>query len=78
MLAIALSFTGRHAGAHVDLRAKLEARWKQPVIVENKPGASGVVGTERGARHRQYTRCCWAHKAPSCQSTCAEGLLRPA
>ncbi|MGC3987322.1 MAG: tripartite tricarboxylate transporter substrate binding protein [Pseudorhodoferax sp.] len=25
---------------------KLEARWKQPVIVENKPGAGGVVGTE--------------------------------
>lgn len=25
---------------------KLEARWKQPVIVDNKPGASGVVGTE--------------------------------
>ncbi|MFT3721685.1 Bug family tripartite tricarboxylate transporter substrate binding protein [Pseudorhodoferax sp.] len=25
---------------------KLEQRWKQPVIVENKPGAGGVVGTE--------------------------------
>ncbi|WP_077003112.1 tripartite tricarboxylate transporter substrate binding protein [Variovorax sp. KK3] len=25
---------------------KLEQRWKQPVIVENKPGASGAVGTE--------------------------------
>lgn len=25
---------------------KLEARWKQPVLVENKPGAGGVVGTE--------------------------------
>ncbi|ADV00686.1 tripartite tricarboxylate transporter substrate binding protein [Alicycliphilus denitrificans] len=29
---------------------KLEARWKQPVIVENKPGASGVVGTEHVVR----------------------------
>lgn len=25
---------------------RLEQRWKQPVIVENKPGASGAVGTE--------------------------------
>lgn len=28
------------------LAPKLEARWKQPVIVENKPGASGIVGTD--------------------------------
>lgn len=28
------------------LAPRLEARWKQPVIVENKPGASGAVGTE--------------------------------
>jgi tripartite-type tricarboxylate transporter receptor subunit TctC len=29
---------------------KLQQRWNQPVIVENKPGASGVVGTEFVAR----------------------------
>ncbi len=28
------------------LAPKLEARWKQPVIIENRPGAGGVVGTE--------------------------------
>lgn len=39
------------AGSSGDILARLmaprlEARWKQPVIVENKPGAGGVVGTE--------------------------------
>ncbi|MGE4240663.1 Bug family tripartite tricarboxylate transporter substrate binding protein [Ramlibacter sp.] len=28
------------------LAPKLEAVWKQPVIVENRPGAGGIVGTE--------------------------------
>ncbi|MEP7058947.1 MAG: tripartite tricarboxylate transporter substrate binding protein, partial [Caldimonas sp.] len=29
---------------------KLTQKWKQPVIVENKPGASGNIGMEEGAR----------------------------
>lgn len=30
--------------------AKLQARWGQSVIVENKPGATGAIGTEQVAR----------------------------
>jgi tripartite-type tricarboxylate transporter receptor subunit TctC len=30
--------------------AKLSEKWKQPVIVENKPGASGNIGMAEGAR----------------------------
>jgi tripartite-type tricarboxylate transporter receptor subunit TctC len=29
---------------------ELRARWKEPVIVENKPGATGVIGTQLVAR----------------------------
>jgi tripartite-type tricarboxylate transporter receptor subunit TctC len=32
------------------LAARLEASWSQPVIVENRPGASGFVGSEYVAR----------------------------
>lgn len=30
--------------------AELQARWKQPVVVENMPGASGNIGTNAAAR----------------------------
>jgi tripartite-type tricarboxylate transporter receptor subunit TctC len=30
--------------------AKLSEKWKQPVVVENKPGASGNIGMAEGAR----------------------------
>jgi tripartite-type tricarboxylate transporter receptor subunit TctC len=32
------------------LGQKLQDRWKQPVVVENKPGASGNIGTQAVAR----------------------------
>src|SRR5260221_342523 len=32
------------------LAARLAEGWKQPVVVENKPGASGIIGTEFVAR----------------------------
>src|SRR3970040_2449375 len=38
-------------GTGIDILArgigpKLSERWKQPVVVENKPGASGNIGTD--------------------------------
>ena len=43
------------AGGSVDLVARAVARemgeaWKQPVIVSNRPGASGTIGTEAVVR----------------------------
>jgi tripartite-type tricarboxylate transporter receptor subunit TctC len=32
------------------LGAKLSERWKQPVVIENRPGASGAIGTELAAK----------------------------
>lgn len=32
------------------LATRFAERWKQPVVVENKPGASGIIGTEFVAR----------------------------
>src|SRR5882672_2804815 len=42
-------------GTGIDILArvigpKLAERWKQPVVVENKPGASGNIGTDFVAR----------------------------
>src|SRR5690554_1154677 len=33
-----------------DVAAKLQQRWGQPVVVENKPGAAASIGTAEGAR----------------------------
>ena len=43
------------AGTGIDILARLMAehlqqRWQQPVVVENKPGASGNIGTQQAAR----------------------------
>ena len=42
-------------GTGIDILAraigpKLAERWKQPVVVENKPGASGNIGTDHVAK----------------------------
>lgn len=42
-------------GAHADLLARtlalqLSEQWKQPVVVENRPGGGGTIGTLAGAR----------------------------
>ena len=34
------------------LALALSALWKQPVLVENVPGADGVIGTQRALRAR--------------------------
>src|SRR5690606_25291993 len=32
------------------LAARLEKEWRQPIVIENKPGANGVIGTQAVAR----------------------------
>ena len=43
------------AGGTVDILARalgerLTAAWKQPVVIENRPGAGGSIGAEAAAR----------------------------
>src|ERR1700752_2943227 len=50
-ITIVVPFT---AGTGIDIVARivgeeLRERWKQPVVVENKPGASGNIGTQYAA-----------------------------
>ena len=55
---------GFPAGGATDIMARLTGEWLtqrlgQQFIIENKPGASGNIGTETVARHpRMATRCC--------------------
>ena len=42
---------GTDTGARV-IAQKLSERWGQPVIIENKPGAAGIVGTDLVAKAR--------------------------
>jgi tripartite-type tricarboxylate transporter receptor subunit TctC len=37
-------------GATRIVAAKLSEEWKQPVVVENKPGANGTIGADLAAR----------------------------
>jgi tripartite-type tricarboxylate transporter receptor subunit TctC len=51
------------------LREELRQRWNQPVIVENKPGASGNIGTQEA----EHAAACPIRNAV----TNAAGLGRP-
>jgi tripartite-type tricarboxylate transporter receptor subunit TctC len=51
-------------GASTDLTARLVAQklneaFKQPVIVDNRPGSSGIAGTEMVARERLTATRSW-------------------
>ena len=39
------------------LAPRLQARFDQPFFVENKPGASGTIGTERSEERRVGKEC---------------------
>src|SRR5262245_61214612 len=57
------------SGAGTDLTARLYAerlaeRWRQPVIVENRPGADGLIGTAAFAGTRDDHVLLFAPAAP--------------
>lgn len=57
---------GSDAVAHL-VSQRLFARWDQSVIVDNRGGAGGAIGTDMGARATPdgYTCCSWRPRAPS-------------
>ena len=71
------------AGGTVDILARalgerMTAAWKQPVVIENRPGAGGSIGAEAAARAAPdgYTLLHVDQFAADHQRLAAEGELR--
>jgi len=51
------------------LAERLSPALRQAVVVENKPGANGALGTESGRAQRPTGRPCWSPPTPASPST---------